>query len=62
MSNSSGDKCPDKKCKGRLRVRTSERIGGSYVQYLRCNVCDCDGGKDTVPAERVWQRGANASS
>jgi hypothetical protein len=52
----SGDRCPDKNCKGRLHIRTSNREGDTYVQYLKCNVCNCEGGKCYTPAEKVWTR------
>lgn len=54
----SGDPCPSGKCKGRLRVRTSEPVGDSYVQRLECNVCGAKPGKVVVPAARVWPRRA----
>jgi len=54
----SGDACPNPKCKGRLRVRTSEPVGESYVQRLECNACGEKHGKVVVPAARVWQRRA----
>ena len=54
----SGDKCP--KCsKGRMRVRTSRRVGDSQVQQLDCNQCDHKAeGKVVVPATSVWSRSA----
>ncbi len=43
----SGDKC--EKCgKGRLYVRTSQRIGDSQVQYLRCDNGECDCSKKVI--------------
>ncbi len=51
----SGDKCP--KCKGgRLRVRTSNRVGDWQRQHLECKEC---GNREVavVAAESVWRRG-----
>lgn len=51
-----GDQCTKPKCTGRLRVRTSEPAGDSYIRRLECNVCGAGGGKEIVPAARVFNR------
>lgn len=53
-----GDACP--KCRsGRLRVRTSRRIGNSQERRLECNNQGCSykaEEKVIVPASQVWRR------
>lgn len=56
----SGDKCPRQDCAGRLRARTSKRVGESYVRRLECNQCGANGGKEVVEAVRIRDRGQRA--
>jgi hypothetical protein len=56
MSSQSGDRCTDPKCAGRVRVRTSRRVGDTYERRLECNLCGREYGKQLAPAERVWTR------
>lgn len=56
MSKQPGDPCPRPDCAGRLRVRTSRRVGDTYERRLECNLCGGEGGKIQTPADRVWQR------
>ncbi len=49
--STSGDRCPNPKCNGTLRVRTSKRIGDSFEQRLECNRCWRSGGVVVVPGE-----------
>lgn len=55
----SGDKCKATGCPGRLRARTSRRVGDKYVRHLECNRCGVDGGKEVIDADRVWNRSAS---
>lgn len=45
-----GDRCP-KGCPGKLRIRTSKRVGNSFEQRMECNACGADGGKRYVEGE-----------
>ncbi len=56
MAKQPGDPCPHQDCAGRLRVRTSRRVGDVYERRLECRKCETFGGIQIIDADRVLAR------